>query len=66
MLLKIIFSLLLKKNVKLYINELRINKLDISNQKKSKKLFICLILNNLNNIFFDNVKFKINSKNNQV
>ena len=42
------------------------NKLDISNQKKSKKLFICLILNNLNNIFFDNVKFKINSKNNQV
>ena len=66
MLLKIIFSLLLKKNVKLYINELRINKLDISNKKKSKKLFICLILNNLNNIFFDNVKFKINSKNNQV
>jgi hypothetical protein len=65
MLLKIIFSLLFEKKCKT-INEIRINKLDISNQKKSKKLFICLILNNLNNIFFDNVKFKINSKNNQV
>ena len=46
MLLKIIFSLLFEKKCKT-INEIRINKLDILNQKKSKKLFICLILNNL-------------------